>query len=96
MYSLIWPLSLSKSWTCDSCQLIIFSTRTSVAQRRHLVLIGILADWQSSAICISVTEYLQWCYSQTSIFYMSDAFIGCWLIMDGISIFYMSVADLAD
>ena len=30
------------------------------------------------------------------IFYKSDVFIGYWLLTDGISIFYMSVTELAD
>ena len=64
-----------------------FITRTSVAPRRHLVLVGILG--QSSAICISAA------HRQNMYLSMSNAFIDSWLLTDGRSIFYMSASELA-
>ena len=38
---------------------ILYYTRTSVAPRRHLVLVGILAEKRHLNKCYSQTEYLQ-------------------------------------
>ena len=54
------------------------------------------SSWDTGRVCYSQTEHLQKCRDRISIFYISDAFIGCWLLTNRISIFYMSVTELAD